>query len=530
MTLPSSGAISLDDVQNEFGGTNPIQIDEYYSAADGVPASGTISLSDFYGKSSGPVPGQLWVWGENYYGYLADNTTTNKNTPVTTFAGGSNWKQVSCGVIHAAAIKIDGTLWTWGNNDYGKLGDNTGIDRSTPVTTFAGGTDWEQVSCGLRHTAAIKTDGTLWIWGSNYGVGSLGNNSQYGLSCTPITTFAGGNNWKQVSCGYHTGAIKTDGTLWVWGYGGLGALGVEPDPYYGTKRVVPVTTFAGGTNWKQVFCSNGSNYSVTAAIKTDGTLWVWGDNSYGLLGINDLTETQRNTPVTTFAGGTNWNLVAGGSDRHMAAIKTDGTLWMWGRNNSGQLANNSAVGVEIPNYEEPVTINARFTPITTFAGGTNWKQVVCGQLHTAAIKNNGTLWVWGNNAYYGQLGFINTPFTFSTTISVSGTVTLTPPYYSTLTTTNTGAFVAGTGGAWTVTTSPYNAELTGTYQIYVAAVNQSIFIQPLVTASYTGTLTFSQSGTTTPTVYSTPVTTFAGGNTWKQVSSTGNYTAAIKPA
>jgi len=304
--------------------------------------------------------GTLWTWGRNY-GQLGDNTTTNRSTPVTTFAGGTNWKQVSGGYRHTAAIKTDGTLWTWGVNNSGQLGDNTTTNRLTPVTTFAGGTNWKQVAGGRSHTSAIKTDGTLWTWGGNFG-GQLGDNTTTQRN-TPVTTFAGGTNWKQVAGGYISAAIKTDGTLWTWGGNFFGGLGDNTT----TDRRTPVTTFAGGTNWKQVFINVKASTSFTAAIKTDGTLWTWGRNSYGQLGDN--TTTQRNTPVTTFAGGTNWKQVACGG-YHTAAIKTDGTLWAWGYNFYGTLGNN--IGFN------------RTTPVTTFAGGTNWKQVTCGYHHIAA--------------------------------------------------------------------------------------------------------------------------------------------------
>ena len=313
--------------------------------------------------------GTLWVWGYNSYGRLGDNTEIDRLTPVTTFAGGTNWKQVSSG-YHTAAIKTDGTLWTWGFNDYGQLGDNTIITRSTPVTTFAGGTNWKQVFCGGQHTAAIKTDGTLWIWGDNY-YGQLGININGYASViyTPVTTFAGGTNWKQVAGGSsRTLAIKTDGTLWGWGSNTLGRLGDNTE----IDRLTPVTTFAGGTNWKQVSCGGYH----TAAIKTDGTLWTWGRNDFftGQLGVNDLIN--RSTPVTTFAGGTNWKQVSCGGDR-TAAVKTDGTLWGWGRNDYGHLGDN--------------TQNSRLTPVTTFAGGTNWKQVSSGTNHTTAIRTSDDL-------------------------------------------------------------------------------------------------------------------------------------------
>jgi alpha-tubulin suppressor-like RCC1 family protein len=333
------------------------------------------SFDDVFVSADAFREGNLFTWGAGTSGQLGDNTATDKSTPVTTFAGGTNWKQVTGG-DHTAAIKTDGTLWTWGDNSYGRLGDNTIISRSTPVTTFAGGTNWKQVAGGNAHTTAIKTDGTLWTWGLNDN-GQLGNNTTTSRS-TPVTTFAGGTNWKQVSGGIaHTAAIKTDGTLWTWGLNDNGQLGNNTI----INRSTPITTFAGGTNWKQVACGRFH----TAAIKTDGTLWTWGRNNSGQLGNNTIIS--RSTPITTFAGGTNWKQVACGRF-HTAAIKTDGTLWTWGTN-SGQLGDN--------------TTTSRSTPVTTFAGGTNWKQVAGGFNHTAAIKTDGTLWTWGDNGSV-QLG------------------------------------------------------------------------------------------------------------------------------
>jgi len=332
----------------------------------------------------------LWVWGNGSNGELGTNDTTNRITPVTTFAGGTTWKQIDCGERHAAAIKTDGTLWTWGRGTEGQLGNFAATSRSTPVTTFAGGNNWKQVSVGRPfHTAAIKTDGTLWVWGSDGFTGRLGINNGGTLS-TPVTTFSGGNTWKQVSCGEtHTTAIKTDGTLWVWGSGANGRLGTNDT----TQRNTPVTTFAGGNDWKQVACG----FFHTAAIKTDGSLWTWGNGVDGVLGTNDTTG--RSTPVTTFAGGNTWKQVSRTPSIHLAAIKTDGSLWTWGRNNWGQLGTRDDVN--------------RSTPVTTFAGGNNWKQVSCGTEHMSAIKTDGTLWTWGFNNVEGRLG-INDSGAFTT--------------------------------------------------------------------------------------------------------------------
>ncbi len=327
----------------------------------------------------------LWVWGRGGIGQLGINTTAGRSTPVTTSIGGSDWKQISVGSNTTGGIKLDGTLWMWGGGTQGSLGNNISIDISTPITTFSGGTNWKQVSCGGRTTtssfvAAIKTDGTLWTWGHN-AYGMMGNNTITNRF-TPVTTFAGGNNWKSVSCGRsHIAAIKTDGTLWTWGRNNAGGLGDNTI----VNRSTPVTTFAGGTNWKQV--SAGSEY--TLAIKTDGTLWSWGNGGSGRLG--NSTTASRSIPVTTFSGGTNWKQCSAGY-AHGAAIKTDGTLWIWGAGGFGQLGNNFTTAP-----------TDRTIPVTTFAGGTNWKQVELGYRFSSAVKTDGTLWTWGSNAY-GQIG------------------------------------------------------------------------------------------------------------------------------
>jgi len=334
------------------------------------------SFDDVFVPADAFREGNAFGWGQNIYGQLGNNNTTSPVlNPITTITGGANWKQVSCG-YHTAAIKTDGTLWTWGRNLRGQLGDNSGTPRCTPVTTFGGGTNWKQVACGTYHTAAIKTDGTLWTWGYNL-TRQLGDNTGTNRS-TPVTTFVGGTNWKQVACGdKHTAAIKTDGTLWTWGFNTNGELGVGD----GSQRNFPVVVSSAATNWKQVSCG----YSHTAAIKTDGTLWTWGASADRQLGYIDNLE--QGISVPTEVGGTNWKQVSCGF-KHTTAIKTDGTLWTWGLNSYGQLGDNTTL--------------ARYVG-EIFGGGTNWKQVAAGQYHTSAIKTDGTLWTWGRNNE-GQLG------------------------------------------------------------------------------------------------------------------------------
>ena len=257
------------------------------------------------GNSGLIVTPELWSWGYNFYGNLGDNTTTFRSTPVKTILQSGNWKSIASQNRHTVALKTDGTLWSWGYNQFGQLGNfssGSTASRSTPVTTLLGGNNWKSIASGYAYTVALKTDGTLWTWGENFN-GQLGVNDTTTRS-TPVTTLLGGTNWKSIAGGYnHTVAIKTDGTLWCWGFNGYGNLGVNDT----TTRNTPVTTLLGGTNWKSIACGDKGH---TIAIKTDGSLWSWGRNFEGQLGVND--NTSRSTPVTTLLGGTNWKSIAGG--------------------------------------------------------------------------------------------------------------------------------------------------------------------------------------------------------------------------
>ena len=339
----------------------------------------TVDFEDYYVRADYFRSGNLWSWGNGGYGNLGDNTIVRKSSPVQTIAFGTNWKSVASGADTIKVIKTDGTLWLWGNNNNGQLGDNTITKKSSPIQTVAFGTNWIQVSDGYskNSNACVKTDGTLWCWGLNSS-GELGDNTITKRS-SPVQTVAFGTNWKQVSIGYgHTAAIKTDGTLWCWGNNNNGQLGDNTI----TNRSSPVQTVTFGTNWKQVY----SGYLLTAAIKTDGTLWTWGRNAQGELGDNTITN--RSSPVQTIAFGTTWKQVSGGF-RFTAATKTDGTLWLWGYNYNGSLGDN--------------TSTSRSSPVQTITTGTNWKQVAGGYTHTAAIKTDGTLWNWGKGGY-GNIG------------------------------------------------------------------------------------------------------------------------------
>jgi alpha-tubulin suppressor-like RCC1 family protein len=334
------------------------------------------------------VFGVGYGWGDDYYGELGNGASGDSGYPdyihlsyayPTQILNVTQWKLVSAGRYgHSAGIKNDGTLWTWGNNSYGELGG--GSSRITPVQVGAL-TNWSSVSAGRSFNLAVKTDGTLWSWGVNV-YGQLGDGTvtsksspvQVGLLTTWSSVAVGGYALYTTYGGF-SHAIKTDGTLWSWGNNTYGQLGQNDT----TNRSSPVQVGA-LTNWSKV--SGGQSY--TLAIKTNGTLWAWGRNNFGQLG--DGTVTSKSSPVQVGAL-TTWSLVSAGAYTALA-VKTDGTLWSWGYNNQGQLGDGT-----VTSKSSPVQVGAL----------TTWSSVSTGDYHCFAIKTDGTLWAWGYNQV-GQLG------------------------------------------------------------------------------------------------------------------------------
>jgi hypothetical protein len=289
-------------------------------------------------SSAVKTDGTMWTWGQNSDGQLGQNDRINRSSPVQVGAL-TNWYQVSAGGKNFAAIKTDGTLWTWGSNQYGRLGVGDYSERSSPVQVGAL-TNWYQVSAGRTCVAAIKTDGTLWTWGGN-ALGELGLNTAGALASRTSPVQVGVlTNWASVSEGNSvTVSVKTDGTLWAWGANGNGQLGQGNITY----RSSPVQV-GGLTNWAQA--TNGANFS--ASIKTDGTIWTWGRNNSGQLGQNNTID--RSSPVQVGAL-TNWAQVSAnfsGTVPNIASVKTDGTLWTWGGNTFGQLGDGTVVTKSSP--------------------------------------------------------------------------------------------------------------------------------------------------------------------------------------
>jgi alpha-tubulin suppressor-like RCC1 family protein len=308
-------------------------------AGEGGSASGVWSLEEQLGLAKAGVwpkrvlPRELYAWGSNGFGQLGDGTVVYRSSPVQVGVL-TNWVQVESG-YSSGAVRGDYTLWVWGYNGRGQLGQNDTIRRSSPVQVGAL-TNWSQISSGAGlMMAAIKTDGTLWTWGAaNGGQLGLGVNV-YRSSPSQVGALT---NWSQVTIGNaFVVAVQTNGTLWSWGGGNnFGQQGREVV----TQASSPIQV-GSLTNWSQVKAGN----EHVVSRKTDGTLWAWGRNQYrGPLG--DGTTINRSSPVQVGAL-TNWSKVAAGTFSS-ASIKTDGTLWTWGYNNYGQVGDNTTVNKSSP--------------------------------------------------------------------------------------------------------------------------------------------------------------------------------------
>jgi len=316
--------------------------------------------------------GKLYGWGWDAYGQLGDgDKTPNKTLPIQ-IGSDSNWVNVSVGNVHSLALKSDGTLWAWGRNNFGQLGDGSKTDHLFPVE-IGFDNQWIKVIAGDDHSIAIKSDGTLWAWGLNSS-GQLGDGTIVNKS-TPIL-IGNDTDWIEISACDHTLGLKKNGTLWAWGDNFNGQLGDNTL----TNRTTPVQI---GTDQDWVSIAAGDNHSL--AIKSDGTLWAWGDNFYGQLG-NASIESQT-VPIQSGLS-TQWVSVVSGNF-HSLALTSNGTIWAWGANDYGQ----TGVGSRRKKLSIPSQVGKE----------NNWSAITAGDIHTVALKKDGSLWSWGRNNF-GQLG------------------------------------------------------------------------------------------------------------------------------
>ena len=331
--------------------------------------------------------GTVFAWGANGHGQIGDGTGTDRSLPVRV-TGLTDVTKAAAGDYHTAALKNNGTVSVWGSNEFGQVGDGTTTNRLAPVQV-AGLTGVTAVAAGGGHTVALKNDGTVWAWGNN-DFGQIGNGTTVNRVLTPAQV-AGLTGVAAIAAGgRHTVAVKNDGTVWAWGNNDSGQLGDGTT----VNRLTPVQV--AGISGVSALAAGGRH---TVAVKNDGTVWAWGLNEVGQLG--DGTTTSRLTPVQV-AGLTGMvAVVAGGG--HTVALKNNGTAWAWGANYFGQLGDGliPTLARLLGITGDDTTIN-RLAPVQV-AGLTGVAALVAGVNHTIATRSDGTVWSWGAS-YSGQLG------------------------------------------------------------------------------------------------------------------------------
>ena len=315
--------------------------------------------------------GTVWTWGTNEAGQLGDGTTTASHTPVQA-QNLENVIAVTTGNGYTVALQHGGTVWSWGRNARGQLGDGTTIARQIPVQV-QNLKDIVAISAGSEFTLALRANGTVLSWGFNNN-GQLGDGTTTARN-TPVQVQSL-TNVIAISSGFnHAIALKEDGTVWTWGMNSSGQLGDGTT----IDRHTPVQV----QNLENVVAI-AAGFTHTVALKDDGTVWAWGWNLAGQLGNG--TNIDSNLPVQV-QNLTNIIAISSGMS-HTVALRNDGTVWSWGHNSNGRLGDG--------------TITARNTPVQV----RNLENVVAvsvGYDHTTILTSEGAVWTWGMNNR-GQLG------------------------------------------------------------------------------------------------------------------------------
>lgn len=282
---------------------------------------------------------------------------------------------LSAGYGHNSGKKTDGSFWVWGSGTLGQMGNGSDFDVYNPEL-IPSNANFQYITCGEFDIFGIKTNGTLWASGYNI-YGQLGIGSTIGHIST-FTQVGTATNWKQVAGGdYFTLALKTDNSLWGWGQNDGYQMGNNTCC---ANQLTPIQ-IGTATDWKTIGSSNARS---GFAIKNNGTLWCWGTNIAYLLGDSSVTVRMVPTQHNPTA---DWDSMSVGN-AHILALKTNATLWAWGDGGTGQTGQDPTTTF---NYSLPFQI-----------AGT-WKAAACGENFSIGIKTDGTLWAWGRNDV-GQLG------------------------------------------------------------------------------------------------------------------------------
>ena len=364
---------------------------------------------------AGAAPGIVSAWGSNEDGQLGDGTNSGPDTcgsiacskiPLTV-AGLSGVTALAAGSYHSLALLSNGTVLAWGDNSSGELGDGTTTNRLAPVTV-TGLSGVVAIAAGHYWSAAVLSNGTVMVWGSNY-FGSLGNGGTTGpekcgfegCSTTPIPV-AGVSGAVAIGGGYgDIVALRSNGTVMVWGdddHGQLGNGTTAPD----SCGVVPCSTSPIVVSGVSGATAIGTGDSHNLALLSNGTVMAWGANGGGELG-NGTSGADSSTPVAV-SGLSGVSAVTAGSD-HSLALRPDGTVMAWGRNQNGQLGLGSTTGPDTCGSSACST-----TPVAV-GGLSGVSAIVAGDEHTLALLPNGAVMAWGlnNSAQLGDGTTTNRP-------------------------------------------------------------------------------------------------------------------------
>lgn len=355
------------------------------------------------GAAAAAAPGVVWTWGSNDFGQLGNGHTSSTPVGPAQVAGLSNVVDVHGGREHVVALTSSGQVYTWGSNQQGQLGLGDSSNRPAP-TAVPGMNDVTAVTAGHNHTLVLRSDGTVWGFGLN-ATGQLGDGTKT-LRRAPVQVkTAGGGNLTgvvKIAAGRDMSyAIKSDGTAWAWGANSYGELGDGST----TNRLSPVRV---GTLTNVVDIAGGRDHGL--ALTGNGTVYAFGWNTYGQLG--DGTTANRSTPVQVTTGVT--QVIAGA--HHSYALRSDGQVYSWGRNYRAELGDG--------------TMTQRTRPVLVH-NVSNAVSIGSGRDHGVAVLADGTVRTWGYNVN-GQLGD-------GTTTSRTSAVAPLPPGVS-------GAELAGGGG------------------------------------------------------------------------------------
>ncbi len=330
-----------------------------------------------------------------------------------TAAAGPDVATFAAGAYHACAVRTGGTVWCWGRADLGQLGDGSTGDaidhlRTMPVQVRRGSSMLRgvtKIAAGAEFTCAVRTDGTVWCWGSAR-VGQLGNDQagpgEYRTTAVRVRRVGGSlTGVRHITAGdHHACALRTNGSVYCWGYARYGQLGDGTTGVgMGDARSLAVRVRRGGGYLDDVVALAGGYYH-TCAVRSDGSVWCWGAGSYGQLGDGESgIGHQRTKPGRVLRGSGHLTRVAGiaAGAFHTCARRTDGTAWCWGSDEFGQLGDGTTGDPAEHIRSKPVQVRRGSGFLTRVAG------IGAGGSHTCALRSDRSAWCWGPDEV-GQLG------------------------------------------------------------------------------------------------------------------------------